>query len=50
MGLDSKKHALPGLAGPIYFNRNGSLARGVTVAEYIDGRWTLGQWKAVGSK
>ena len=50
MGLNSKKHALPGLAGPIYFNRNGSLARGVTVAEYIDGQWTLGHVKAVGSE
>ncbi|RLB31260.1 MAG: hypothetical protein DRG87_02915 [Deltaproteobacteria bacterium] len=50
MGLDSKEHAVPGLAGPLYFNRNGSLARDVTVAEYRDGRWTLGQGKAGGSK
>lgn len=50
MGLDSQKHALSGLAGPLYFNRNGSLAREVTVAEYRDGRWTLGQGKAGGSK
>lgn len=50
MGLDSKKHALPGLAGPIYFNRNGSLARGAIVVEYIDGRWRLRQGEAVGSK
>jgi len=40
-GLNSKKHALPGLAGPLYFNRDGSLAREVTVAEYVDGRWRL---------
>jgi branched-chain amino acid transport system substrate-binding protein len=40
-GLDSKKHALPGLAGPLYFSRDGSLAREVTVAEYSDGRWRL---------
>jgi len=39
--LNSKKHALPGLAGPIYFNRDGSLARQVTVAEYVNGRWRL---------
>jgi ABC-type branched-subunit amino acid transport system substrate-binding protein len=50
MGLDSKKHALPVLAGPLYFNRNGSLARGVTVAEYIDGRWTLTKAEAVSRK
>lgn len=49
-GLDSKKHARPGLAGSIYFNRNGSLARGVTVAEYINGRWRLRQEETVGSK
>jgi branched-chain amino acid transport system substrate-binding protein len=40
-GLNSKKHALPGLAGPLYFNHDGSLAREVTVAEYSDGRWRL---------
>lgn len=50
IGLDSKKHALPGLAGPIYFNRNGSLAREVTVAEYMDGRWRLRQGQAGGGK
>jgi branched-chain amino acid transport system substrate-binding protein len=49
-GLDSKKHALPGIAGPIYFNHNGSLARGVTVAEYRDGRWTVEHVKAVGGR
>jgi branched-chain amino acid transport system substrate-binding protein len=48
MGLDSKKHALPGLAGPIYFNRDGSLARGASVSEYIDGRWRLRKGETVG--
>jgi len=50
IGLDSKKHALPGLAGPIYFTRKGSLAREVTVAEYIDGRWRLKKEEAAGGK
>jgi len=49
-GLNSKKHALPGLAGPLYFDRDGSLAREVTVAEYVDGQWRLRQEEAVGSK
>ncbi len=48
MSLDSRKHALPGLAGPIYFNRDGSLAREVTVAEYIDGQWRVKKEEAVG--
>jgi branched-chain amino acid transport system substrate-binding protein len=49
-GLNSKKHALPGLAGPIYFNPNGSLAREVTVTEYTNGQWRLKKERAVGSK
>jgi ABC-type branched-subunit amino acid transport system substrate-binding protein len=48
-GLNSKKHALPGLAGPLYFNRDGSLAREATVAEYLHGRWRLRKGEAVGS-
>jgi branched-chain amino acid transport system substrate-binding protein len=39
--LHSKKHALPGLAGPIYFTPDGSLAREVSVAEYSNSRWRL---------
>ena len=34
-------NALPGLAGPIWFNSNGSLARGVTVAVYTGSGWKL---------
>ncbi|MFW6147764.1 MAG: ABC transporter substrate-binding protein [Thermodesulfobacteriota bacterium] len=48
--LNSKKHALPGLAGPIYFNSDGSLAREVSVAEYIDGRWRVKKEQGAGSK
>jgi branched-chain amino acid transport system substrate-binding protein len=48
-GLNSKKHALPGLAGPLYFDRDGSLAREATVAEYLHGRWRLRKGEAVGS-
>ena len=40
-GLNSKNHSLPGLAGPIYFNANGSLARDVTVASYTGGGWKI---------
>jgi branched-chain amino acid transport system substrate-binding protein len=35
----SKNSSFPGLAGPIYFDADGSLARGVNVAEYTDGGW-----------
>ena len=37
----SRDSAVPGLAGPIYFNRDGSLAREVTIAEYREGNWEL---------
>lgn len=47
--LQSQKHALPGLAGPIYFNADGSLAREVSIAEYANGRWRLKKEQAVGS-
>jgi ABC-type branched-subunit amino acid transport system substrate-binding protein len=39
--LDAIHRSLPGLAGPIYFNRNGSLAREITVAEYTGRGWKL---------
>jgi len=39
--LNSTSNALPGLAGPIWFNANGSLARGITVAAYTDSGWKL---------
>ena len=41
--LNSSSKALLGLAGPIWFNSNGSLARGVTVAAYTDSGWKLGE-------
>ena len=34
-------NALPGLAGPIWFNSNGSLARGVTVAACTGSGWKV---------
>jgi ABC-type branched-subunit amino acid transport system substrate-binding protein len=46
-GLNSKKRARPGLAGPIYFNANGSLAREVTVASYTGSGWKLIEEKEV---
>jgi ABC-type branched-subunit amino acid transport system substrate-binding protein len=39
--LNAIDRSLPGLAGPIYFNRNGSLAREVTVAVYTGRGWKL---------
>jgi branched-chain amino acid transport system substrate-binding protein len=39
--LDSIHRSLSGLAGPIYFNRDGSLAREVTVAVYTGKGWKL---------
>lgn len=49
-GLDSKNRSLPGLAGPIYFNPGGSLARDVTVASYTGSGWKIRDEGAVGSK
>lgn len=40
-GLNSKDSSMSGLAGPIYFNSDGSLGRGVTVASYTDSSWKL---------
>jgi len=48
--LNSKNHSLSGLAGPIYFNANGSLARDVTVASYTGSGWKLREEGAVGSR
>ena len=39
--LDSEQRSLPGLAGPIYFNSHGSLAREATVAVYTGSGWKL---------
>lgn len=38
-GLNSENSSIRGLAGPIYFNPDGSLARGVSVATYTGSRW-----------
>ena len=46
--LNSKNHSLSGLAGPIYFNANGSLARDVTVASYTGSGWKLREEGEVG--
>jgi branched-chain amino acid transport system substrate-binding protein len=43
-GLESEERSLSGLAGPIFFDRNGSLAREITVAEYVDGGWRLKEY------
>ena len=40
-GRNSRHRSLPGLAGPIYFNRDGSLAREVTVAVYTKSGWKV---------
>jgi branched-chain amino acid transport system substrate-binding protein len=39
--LNSSTNALPGLAGPLYFGPNGSLARDVTVAGHTGSGWKL---------
>jgi len=39
--LDSSSNALPGLAGPLYFGPNGSLAREVAVAAHTGSGWKL---------
>jgi len=39
--LNSGSNALLGLAGPIWFNSNGSLARGVTVAACTGSGWKV---------
>jgi len=39
--LDSCARARPGLAGPLYFNPSGSLARDVSVAVYTGSEWVL---------
>ena len=49
-GLNSKNHSLSGLAGPIYFNANGSLARDVTVASYTGSGWKIREGGAVGRR
>ena len=48
--LNSKNHSLSGLAGPIYFNANGSLARDVTVASYTGSGWKIREGGAVGRR
>jgi len=49
-GLNSKNHSLPGLAGPIYFNPDGSLARDVNVASYTGSGWKLREEGEAGSR
>ena len=39
LDLDSYARARPGLAGPLYFNPSGSLARDVSVAVYTGSEW-----------
>jgi branched-chain amino acid transport system substrate-binding protein len=41
LDLDSYARARPGLAGPIYFNPSGSLARDVAVAVFTGSEWIL---------
>ena len=41
LDIDSPARARPGLAGPIYFNASGSLAREVSVAVYTGSGWVL---------
>jgi branched-chain amino acid transport system substrate-binding protein len=41
LDIDSRTRARPGLAGPIYFNASGSLAREVSVAVYTGSEWVL---------
>lgn len=49
-GLNCKSSSFPGLTGPIYFNPDGSLARGVTVATYTGKGWRLWEPGEAGSK
>ena len=39
--IDSQTRARPGLAGPLYFNASGALAREVSVAVYTGSEWVL---------
>jgi len=41
LDIDSYSRARPALAGPIYFNTSGSLARDVSVAVYTGSGWVL---------
>ncbi len=50
LGLNSERSSVPGLAGPLYFNPDGSLARGVTVALYTGEGWRLWEDGIVGSR
>lgn len=49
-GLNSKDISLSGLAGPIYFNPNGTLARDVNVAIYNGSGWRLREEGVVSSR
>jgi ABC-type branched-subunit amino acid transport system substrate-binding protein len=48
--LNSKNKSIPGLAGPIYFNNNGTLARDVNVALCNGSGWRLRDEGVVGSR
>ncbi len=49
-GLNSKNRSMQGLAGPIYFNPNGMLARDVNVALYTGSGWKLREEGVVSSR
>ena len=49
-GLNSKNRSIQGLAGPIYFNPNGTLARDVNVALYTVSGWKLREEGVVSSR
>lgn len=49
-GLNSENRCMQGLAGPIYFNPDGTLARDVNVALYTGNGWKLKEEGVVSSK
>ena len=49
-GLNSKNRSMQGLAGPIYFNPNGTLARDVNVALYTGSGWKLREEEVISSR
>lgn len=49
-GLNSKNRSIPGLAGPVYFNPDGSLARDANAALYTGSGWKLREEGEVSSR
>ncbi len=49
-GLNSKNKSMQGLAGPIYFNHNGTLARDVNMSLYTGSGWRLREEGVVSSR